>query len=74
MKKIFKTGKPYIWLSGGTLTISLLMIFGLVALIMIKGLGIFWPQNITRLMLNDNSIILGEVAKVEAIPNERSLR
>lgn len=69
MKKIFKTGKPYIWLSGGTLTISLLMIFGLVSLIMIKGLGIFWPHNITRLMLNDNSTVIGEIAKVESIPN-----
>ncbi len=69
MKKIFKTGNPYIWLSGGTLTISLLMIFGLVTLIMVKGLGIFWPHNITRLTLNDNSIVLGEVAKVEPIPN-----
>ena len=71
MKKTFKTGKPYIWLSGGTLTISLLMIFGLIALIMIKGLGIFWPHNITRLMLNDNSIVLGEIAKTEPIPNHK---
>ena len=69
MKKIFKTGNPYIWLTGGTLTISLLMIFGLVTLIMFKGLGIFWPHTITRLMLNDNSIVMGEVAKVEPIPN-----
>ncbi|MFQ5686961.1 MAG: phosphate ABC transporter permease PstA [Candidatus Scalindua sp.] len=69
MKNIFKTGSPYIWLSGGTLTISLLMIFGLVALIMVKGLGIFWPHKLTRLMLNDNTIVLGEVAKVEPIPN-----
>jgi len=69
MKKTFKTGSPYIWLSGGTLTIGLLMIFGLVTLIMIKGLGIFWPHNITRLMLNDNSVVIGEVAKVEPIPN-----
>ncbi|GAX59981.1 phosphate ABC transporter permease component [Candidatus Scalindua japonica] len=69
MKKTFKTGNPYIWLTGGTLTISLLMIIGLVALIMFKGLGIFWPHNITRLMLHDNSAVLGEVAKREPIPN-----
>jgi len=71
MKKIFKTGSPYIWLSGGTLTISLLMIFGLITLIMIKGLGIFWPHNIARFMLNDNSFVLGEIAKTEAIPNHK---
>ncbi len=69
MKKTFKTGKPYIWMTGGTLTISLLMVFGLVMLIMIKGLGIFWPHNITMLMLKDNSVILGEIVKKEPIPN-----
>ncbi len=69
MKKILKTGNPYIWLTGGTLTISLLMIFGLVTLIMLKGLGIFWPHKVTRYMLNDNSIVLGEVNKTEPIPN-----
>ncbi|MFQ5685489.1 MAG: phosphate ABC transporter permease PstA [Candidatus Scalindua sp.] len=69
MKKTFKTGNPYIWLSGGTLAISLLMIFGLVALIMFKGLGIFWPHKITMLTLNNNSVVLGEISKVEPIPN-----
>ncbi len=69
MKKILKTGNPYIWLTGGTLTISLLMIFGLVTLIMLKGLGIFWPHNTTRYMLDDNSIVLGEIAKTEPVPN-----
>jgi phosphate transport system permease protein len=69
MKKTFKTGKPYVWMTGGTLTISLLMIFGLVMLIMIKGLGIFWPHNITMCMLKDNSVVLGEIVKEEPIPN-----
>ncbi len=69
MKKLFKTGNPYIWLSGGTLTISLLMIFGLVTLIMIKGLGIFWPHNISMFMLNDNSVVIGEIVKEEPIPH-----
>lgn len=71
MRKIFKTGNPYIWLSGGTLTISLLMIFGLVSLIMIKGLGIFWPHNITRLMLKDDKMVLGEIVKKEPIPHRK---
>ncbi len=69
MRKILKTGKPYIWITGGTLTVSLLMISGLVMLIMIKGLGIFWPHNITMLMLDDNSVVLGEIIKEEPIPH-----
>ncbi|MHC4268134.1 MAG: phosphate ABC transporter permease PstA [Planctomycetota bacterium] len=69
MRNTFKTGKPYIWMTGGTLTISLLMIFGLVMLIMIKGLGIFWPHNITMLMLKDNNVVIGEIVKEEPIPH-----
>jgi phosphate transport system permease protein len=71
MKKLLRTGSPYIWLTGGTLTISLLMIFGLVALIMFKGLGIFWPHKIVKFTLRDGSVFLGEIAKKESIPNRK---
>ena len=71
MKKLLRTGNPYIWLTGGTLTISLLMIFGLLTLIMIKGLGIFWPHKIVKFTLKDGSVLMGEFAKEESIPNRK---
>ncbi|HHT9136024.1 MAG TPA: phosphate ABC transporter permease PstA [Candidatus Wunengus sp. YC60] len=71
MKKLFKTGNPYIWLTAGTLTISLLMICGLIALILINGFGIFWPHKLVRFTLRDGAVVLGEIAKKESIPHKK---
>lgn len=71
MKKLLKTGTPYIWLAAGTLTISLLMIGGLIVLIMVKGLGVFWPHEMVRFALKDGTVVLGEVAKTESIPHKK---
>ncbi|MGQ3684511.1 MAG: phosphate ABC transporter permease PstA [Candidatus Loosdrechtia sp.] len=68
MKHFFKTGIPYIWLTACSLTITLLMMGGLVALIMINGLSVFWPYPITQFTLKDGSIVLGEVVKREPVP------
>lgn len=70
MKKFFKTGNPYIWLTAGTLTVCLLMICGLIVLIMVNGFGIFWPRRIVQLTLQDESVIVGEIAKKESIPHQ----
>ena len=69
MKKTFRTGIPYIWLTAGTLTICLLMIGGLIVLIMINGFGIFWPRKIVKFTLQDGTVALGEIAKRESIPH-----
>ncbi|MBM4067190.1 MAG: phosphate ABC transporter, permease protein PstA, partial [Planctomycetes bacterium] len=71
MKKLFKSGNPYIWLTAGTLTVCLLMIGGLVVLIMINGLGVFWPHRIAKMTLSDGAVVLGEIAKSESIPHQK---
>ena len=49
MNKIWKSGDPFVWLTGVALMFSLLMIAGLLWLIMAKGLGFFWPTAVTEL-------------------------
>ena len=71
MKKLLKSGNPYIWLTAGTLTVCLLMIGGLIVLIMINGLGVFWPHRIARMTLQDGAVVLGEIAKRESIPHQK---
>ena len=71
MKKFFRTGQPYIWLTAGTLTICLLMICGLIVLIMANGFGMFWPRKIVKLTLRDNTTVLGEIMKRESIPHRQ---
>lgn len=68
MRVFFKSGSPYIWLTACALTITILMMGGLVALIMINGLSVFWPHNIIKFTLKDGSVVMGEMVKKEPIP------
>ncbi len=71
MKNIFKNGDPYIWLTAASLTISILMVTGLIALILVKGLGMFWPHKLVRFTLKDGTAVMGEIIKKESIPNQK---
>jgi len=68
IKRLWKSGDPFVWLTGGALAISLLMIAGLLSLILFKGLKQFWPREVVELKLKDSSTVLGEVWEREAIP------
>ena len=68
MKRFWKDGDPWIWLTGGALGFSLLFVAGLVFLITVSGMGIFWPQQIYRFKLADGKTVLGSIAQSEPIP------
>jgi phosphate transport system permease protein len=68
MKGIWRTGDPFIWLTGGALALALLMVLGLVALVMVNGLGFFWPRDVAQLTLTDGRVIAGEIVEREPIP------
>jgi phosphate transport system permease protein len=61
-----RQGDPAIWFTGTALGVCLLMITGMIALILVNGLGFFWPKPLTRLTLADGTIVLGEVVAHEA--------
>jgi phosphate transport system permease protein len=63
-----RRGDVWIWLTGSALGMSLLMIGGLVAVILVNGLGFFWPQPLVRLTLRDGSVVLGQVVDREPVP------
>ena len=42
-KRLWSGGEPFIWLTGGALALSLLLVAGLIGLILVNGLGFFWP-------------------------------
>src|SRR3569833_1561886 len=43
------TGAPWVWLSAGAVSISLVMVFGLLFFIASKGLVYFWPHDVAEL-------------------------
>lgn len=42
MKQWFNSGKPWIWLTAGSVSISLIAVLGLLILIGWRGLSFFW--------------------------------
>ena len=68
MKYFWKDDDSLIWLTGGALAISLLMVVGLVLLVLVNGLGFFWPKDLVQLTLADGRVILGQIMAREAIP------
>jgi len=56
-----KTGEPYIFLTGGALAFCVLMVAGMVLLITVNGLSVFWPANLVRITMTDGRVILGQV-------------
>ncbi|MGH7802599.1 MAG: phosphate ABC transporter permease PstA [Thermodesulfobacteriota bacterium] len=72
MKNFWKSGDPFVWITGGALAFSLLMIGGLLFLIMANGLGFFWPSDIAEVTLKDGAKFLGQIRGREQIPQPGS--
>jgi phosphate transport system permease protein len=68
MKRLWRSGEPFIWLTGGALATALIMVVGLLAIIVVNAAGFFWPAEVLRLTLKDGSVLTGSVAARERIP------
>lgn len=68
MRRLVRSGEPLVWLTGSALALSILMVAGLVVLVLVNGLGFFWPADLERLELKDGRKVLGRIAARERIP------
>ncbi len=59
-------GEPMVWLTGGCLAISVVMILGLLWLILMQGAGTFVPQPIVKVTTVDGQVIMGEPTRHES--------
>lgn len=66
--KLLASGNVFIWGCAAGVSVSLLMVFGLLLLIMINGLGYFWTSDIVELTLKDGQRMMGQLAGREVIP------
>lgn len=75
IKNWFRSGDPYIWLNAGAISLSLLLVIGLLMLIAVRGLAHFWPKNILEFEYKAPSQetvrILGEIADEENVPRKQ---
>ena len=72
MNKWFKSGSPWIWLSAGGVSLSLISVIGLLWLIASRGLSYFWPSEIYQFDVTDEqgakTVVIGEIYDREEIP------
>ena len=75
MGKWFKSGSPWIWMTSGAVSISLIAVLGLLLLIAWRGLSYFWPADIYEWQMKNQQgeryTLIGEVYDKEEVPTER---
>lgn len=71
LKKWFDSGTPWIWLNAGAVSISLIMVIGLLLLILVRGMGYFWPSDVFDAQYQqangDMIHLVGEITDQETI-------
>lgn len=71
MKNWWKSGSPWIWLTGGAVTISMIMVFGLILLILVRGFGTFWPHDVIETNYTqpgkDAVTVIGQLRRSETL-------
>ncbi|AJR09746.1 phosphate ABC transporter permease PtsA [Photobacterium gaetbulicola] len=74
MTRWLRSGAPWVWLTAGAVSLSLIVVLGLLLLIGWKGLGYFWPAPVYQFEVQQNghqSIVIGEVYGRKAVPVEQ---
>lgn len=75
MNSWFKSGSPWVWLSAGGVSISLISVLGLLWLIASRGLSYFWPADIYQFQTTDEKgkavTVIGEIYDRERIPTRQ---
>jgi len=71
MNKWFKSGTPWIWMTGGAVSLSLIMVIGLFLLIGWRGLSFFWPATVYEFDMLDKQgnhmNVIGEIYDSETV-------
>ncbi|MFB0981465.1 MAG: phosphate ABC transporter permease PstA [Alteromonadaceae bacterium] len=75
MNSWFKSGSPWVWLSAGGVSISLISVIGLLWLIASRGLSYFWPADIYQFeTVNEKGqavTVIGEIYDRESLPTKQ---
>ena len=68
----FKSGTPWIWLNAAAVSACLIMIIGVLGLIVVRGIGHFWPSQITRFSYQEDNgqvkTIFAEIVDTSVTP------
>ncbi len=74
MNKYWRVGEPMVWMSGAALSITLLSAIVLLIVIMVNGLGVFWPSDLQQIELKDGKHLAGKLVQTTETADETGLR
>ena len=67
----YRSGAPYIWLNAGAVSVSIILVAGLILLITVRGLTHFWPGSVAEFDYQEadgsHKIIIGEIVDDETV-------
>ena len=73
-----KSGSPWVWLNAGAVSISLVMVVGLLSLIAVRGLSHFWPADLMAVTYTEPGkeavILVGEKIDTEEVSAQQLSR
>ncbi|MDE0250757.1 MAG: phosphate ABC transporter permease PstA [Gammaproteobacteria bacterium] len=73
-RSFMSSGQPWVWMNGGAVAISMIMVAGLLLLIAMRGLGHFWPKTVYEIEYDNGTRmvqIVGERVETEEVPRKR---
>jgi phosphate transport system permease protein len=77
MKRWAKSGSPWIWLTAGSVAVSLLALIGIMLLLAGQGMRYFWPSPVYQFELNQSAAgpvtMIGELYQQQSIPRRQLL-
>ncbi|MCP3175785.1 phosphate ABC transporter permease PstA [Desulfuromonas sp. KJ2020] len=65
MKKYWREGEPFVWATGVALGMTLLIAATLILVVLVNGLGVFWPSDVAMARLHSGQTVIGEIIKRE---------
>ncbi|MDD5268481.1 MAG: phosphate ABC transporter permease PstA [Methylococcales bacterium] len=72
MTSWFKSGAPWIWLNAAAVSTCLIMVVGVLGLVAVRGVGHFWPHQVTRFSYQEEGkqprTIIGEKVDTSITP------
>ncbi len=75
IRRWFQTGKPWIWITASAVSISMILVFGLLLLIAVRGMGHFWPSDILEFNYDkpdgSTQVLVGEIHDEEHVTASR---
>lgn len=70
-KRFWRQGEPLVWTTGAALAAILLMVAALVVVVLVNGLGVFWPAPLAEVRLADGMTTLGVFLRSDVNPSTK---